>query len=505
MKPDKLVINKDYKIKDALLICQKDKNKKLLTINDQDKKIGILSLDIINAAISHKLDDYPVSIITHYFDNNSPEQAAPSKDFIINRINTLLPPEIIKAINCCAESATRNGKKVYLVGGLVRDLIRNKPSLDIDITLESDGIEFAKLLVKEHIEATIKEEHKEFGTAKVTFNFNDKTVEIDLASTRKEYYKHPGALPTIKEIACPLKEDLLRRDFTVNAMAISIHKDTFGQLIDVFGGINDLKNKTLKVMHSLSFIDDPTRIIRGIEFAVRFNYELSQGTSILAKSCIESGLFDNYCTDRLKIESKPPLNLNNIEVFKNIELFSFYRLFDKSIQWNNSDYLLFNNLLNNINMFNKYINKEQVWLIHFAAILNTLPVQNTENVLDKLYMTNNEKQIVIDGIKLSYKTNNKPLPQKASEIYQFYKGYSPESVIASTFKSNNKRIIENIQNYFENYSKVKIYSNGKTLIDMGLKPGPDFSKILTEIINLKLDGLIFTFKEEVEYIKNKYL
>ena len=144
--------------------------------------------------------------------------------------------------------------KAYLVGGIVRDLLLNKQNLDIDIVVEGDGINFSRRL-SEIINGKLWT-HKKFKTSVIVLENKN---HIDVATARVEYYEKPAALPDIEEAS--IRQDLYRRDFTINSMAISLNKSNFGELIDYFGGRRDLKRKRIKIMHKLSIVEDPTRTV----------------------------------------------------------------------------------------------------------------------------------------------------------------------------------------------------------------------------------------------------
>lgn len=180
--------------------------------------------------------------------------------------------DIIESLVCYAKSVK---VKIYFVGGIVRDMLLDAPiegNQDIDIVVEGDAIEFCKGLMNGRGdgcmgEAGISSIHSDFGTVKLCIYGK----EIDFASTREEIYPHSGCLPVVKNIGCPLKNDALRRDFTVNSIALDLET---GEIIDYAGGIKDLEARKLRVLYPGSFIDDPTRILRALDFSLRFNFEL---------------------------------------------------------------------------------------------------------------------------------------------------------------------------------------------------------------------------------------
>jgi len=173
---------------------------------------------------------------------------------------------------------------VYVVGGFVRDLLLYKKNDDIDIVIEGDGIKFAIEYAKQtdsnlHI-------YEKFGTAVITMPDNFK---IDVASARMEYYKSPAALPTVEMSS--IKLDLYRRDFTINTLAINLIPDEFGTLTDFFAGQRDLKDKIIRVIHNLSFVEDPTRIFRAIRFEQRFGFKIGKLTAGLIKNAVKMDFF----------------------------------------------------------------------------------------------------------------------------------------------------------------------------------------------------------------------
>jgi tRNA nucleotidyltransferase (CCA-adding enzyme) len=184
---------------------------------------------------------------------------------------------------------------VYLVGGAVRDILLGEPGFDVDIAVEGDAISFARALA-EPLGGRVTA-HEKFGTAAVLYGEHER---IDVVTTRTEFYDAPAALPSVERAA--IREDLFRRDFTLNAMAVSLKAADFGRLVDPFGGRRDLETRTLRVLHNLSFIDDPTRIFRAIRYESRYGLRLEEHSLRLARSCIELGLVGDLSTSRLRDE-----------------------------------------------------------------------------------------------------------------------------------------------------------------------------------------------------------
>ena len=247
-------------------------------------------------------------------------------------------------------------KNLYYVGGVVRDEFLGKESVDTDFCYEGNAIDFSKNL-------NVIKENPDFGTVRVLYEGS----EIDIASTRTETYPKKGHLPLVKNIGCSLKDDLKRRDFTINAMA---KRTTDGEIVDYFGGQNDIKNKTLRVLHDESFIDDPTRIIRGLKFSVRFGFELDNHTKKLQEDYLNNVNYDmSYF--RLKKELVETFNLNKQEAFDKFIEQKMYRLLG-----NNQPEII---KKIKIEKYLKDKSAENIWLIYMSFFnLENLPLTKAE-------------------------------------------------------------------------------------------------------------------------------
>lgn len=210
------------------------------------------------------------------------------------RVLRALPPERRRALEAAARVARRLGMPVYLIGGSIRDLLLGEPSPDLDLTVVGDGIAFARVLAQE-VEATVIEERR-FLTAKI--ETPDGT--IDVATARRETYPRPGALPQVEPGT--IADDLARRDFTVNAMALRLDGRGPQRLLDPFGGRDDLKRRCLRVLHDRSFHDDPTRILRAARYAARLGFRLEPKTRRLAQEAVRAECLDTVSRERLRRE-----------------------------------------------------------------------------------------------------------------------------------------------------------------------------------------------------------
>ena len=275
-------------------------------------------------------------------------------------------------------------ENLYYVGGVVRDELLNVPSFDTDFCYEGNAIKFA-----EKKELNIIKTNPDFGTVRVIYD----SKEMDIASTRTETYPRKGHLPHVENIGCKLKEDLVRRDFTVNAIA---KRTTDGEIIDFFNGIKDIQNKKLRVLHENSFIDDPTRIIRGLKFSVRFNFELSNITKELQNKYLDNINYD-MSYHRIRKELIETFNLNSAEAYDKFIKQGIYKLLGDSVEVPNIKGYIIQNTVNKITT-------EHKWLFYIA------PFINTGFSIDKIYPTKAEKRIIdwVERLNKQEPTHNTP-------------------------------------------------------------------------------------------------
>src|SRR4030043_511001 len=206
------------------------------------------------------------------------------------QLEKYLPPPILALAKIAGREASELGLGLNLVGGVVRDLFLGRANFDFDLVVEGDAIELARKLAKDsQAKLTV---HSRFGTAKITYP----GFSLDLATARNETYSQPGALPTVKPGS--LKDDLIRRDFSINAMALHLNPQRFGELIDLYKGKDDLEHRLIRILHPNSFIDDATRILRAIRYEQRLGFKLETETEKLLRRDVT--MLDTISGDRIR-------------------------------------------------------------------------------------------------------------------------------------------------------------------------------------------------------------
>lgn len=358
--------------------------------------------------------------------------------------------------------------KLYYVGGVVRDELLGIESLDVDMTYVGKAIEFVEGGGFNGGNFEILQVNEPFGTVRVLVDGQ----EVDIASTRSEIYEKKGHLPTVTKIGCSLKEDVLRRDFTVNALAKSI---ATGEIVDYVGGVEDLKNKKLRILHDKSFIDDPTRILRGLKFSVRFGFELEENTKNLQEKYLKN-INHDMCYKRVKKELIETFNLNSQAAFEKFINKKIYKLVcEKNVELPNE---------NIENLVKKYIissgkTSQNIWLVYIGVLGD----------LSKLPLTKNEQKILNDFSSI-------PKLKSDFEIYKTFEKMSVETILLYWILKDKKIA----QKYLDKLSKIKIEINGNDLVKMGLKPSKKFGEIFDYILEKKLKTPTLTKNDEIKLV-----
>lgn len=394
--------------------------------------------------------------------------------------------------------------KLFYIGGVVRDELLDKQSIDIDITYVGNAIEYCSKF------GEVIQINPDFGTVRVKIpssphreiaDFVPSTgsghnvpeelnnVIVDFASTRSETYPKKGHLPVVEKIGCSLKEDVLRRDFTINALAKSI---TTGEIVDYAGGLKDLKNKKLRVLHDNSFIDDPTRIIRGLKFAMRFNFELEEHTKKLQDEYLKNINYD-MSYKRIKKELIETFNapLSNItkeykkqrtfERFINEKIYKLVTTNDVEIPSINIEELIEKYCLDmDCHVANAPHNDEHIWLIYVGVLKD----------LSRLPLTKIEQKILDD------------VPQNILnsdfELYKTFENAKIETILLYAILKDQK----GAKHYLDNLRNIKISINGKDLQNLGISPSPQYQEIFDEVLKAKLQNPKMTKEDELKIAKS---
>ncbi|UCD55482.1 MAG: CBS domain-containing protein [Candidatus Omnitrophota bacterium] len=433
------------------------------------------------------------------------EKRAPLKRKLAHRLNIsakmeeILPKQILDILHTIGNSADQGHYRAFVVGGFVRDILLGVKNFDIDIVIEGDAISFGRKLAKILKGSLVV--YKKFGTSTIVMQ----KFKIDFATARKESYEKPAALPIVK--FGPLKDDLQRRDFTINAMAASLNKGSFGRLIDFFGGEKDLEHGVIKVLHDASFIDDPTRIFRAVRFEQRFGFRIDKYTQGLIKNAIQEGMFSK--TQHHRIRDELILMLREEDPIKAIlrmrELHEL-RFIHKKITIRKSTKYLFGRIKNCFEWYNKSSFRRRhidLWLMYLMALLENLDFNDTKAICEKFGFRRSNR-IRLLSCKKNAKRALKSLSVKSirpSRIYNILEPLSFEEILFMRARTKNKLVLSRIREFFAEYNRVRIKIGGEDLKKLKIKPGPLYKKLLMEVLHKKIDGEVKTKKEELDFVK----
>jgi tRNA nucleotidyltransferase (CCA-adding enzyme) len=425
------------------------------------------------------------------------------KKNIANVLAERLPRRITDILKDLGETADKIDVNAYLVGGLVRDVILKRKNLDVDIVIEGDGIQFAKSFA-EHASAKMRS-YPRFGTAVAIMPDGFK---LDIATARIEHYESPAAPPEV--MLSSLKRDLFRRDFTMNTLAVHLNKAHYGTLVDYFGGMRDIKERSIRVLHNLSFVEDPTRILRAIRFEQRFGFKIGKLTESLIQNAIDIHCFENlsgqrFFTElRLMLMEEDPVRI--IERMSGLQLLRYIspelKLTDelKEILTRIRDILVWFKLL--------YLGvSHEPWKVYFLGLISYLNETAVRNLVELMEIHDKE---VLDLISV-HKEARTALRQlsriKDQDNYSTYKllsPLSPEILLCSMAKARDEKVRKWISTFFTKLRGTEIHLKGRDLLAMGFKPGPFYREILDKVLAAKVQGEVLTREDEIKFVTSKF-
>lgn len=460
-----------------------------LTIEDLEKRL----LEILHIKLTTTIETVP------------PFQLYPHN--IKQLIKKNLPTPLQDILKLVGEVGDLLKINVYVVGGFVRDILLGKTTFDIDIVVEGDGIEFAKKL--SGVTSGYYKSHERFKTATVVF---PNKFKIDIASARKELYEHPAALPHVTTGG--IYNDILRRDFTINAMAIQLNASHYGDLIDFVKGEKDLKDRVIRVLHNRSFIDDPTRIFRAIRFTSRHDFELTPQTKELMTKSASYDLFSRLANQRVRDELILILNDDNpADALLQLQKLGILKYVHPLLQFGEEQLLLFKKIAHTLFYFEIIIGHKllQKWLIFLLALIDNLTKEEALNFMVHLKFTKTQLQTIMkDKQEAQFlmeflKTHKKPTP---SNLYHALIKIPLEVMIfimakADAFEKKDiaTQVKKQIVIFLTELAEVKVSIDGHDLKRLGFKPGPVYQEIFTNVLNAKLNGKLKTKEDELKYVK----
>jgi tRNA nucleotidyltransferase (CCA-adding enzyme) len=406
---------------------------------------------------------------------------------VTNIIEERLPAELLGFVQLAGKLAAKQEQSLYLVGGMVRDLFLGKPNIDLDLVIEGNATTLAKRLAE--IKPVKIITHPRFNTAQLKWN----NWGVDLATARSESYAEPGALPTVRPISIDL--DLFRRDFTINAMAICLHPTRYGELIDRYGGRSDLEHRLIRILHENSFIDDATRIWRGLRYEQRLNFKLEDGTLKLLRRDIS--MLDTISGDRIRYElecifreEQPENVLNRADA---LGVLSKLHPGLKGDGWLSDKFKIARQLASpGLPSFGLY----------FALLFYRLTSKESKQFAACLRLPKQVAQSVRDAIAVKAKLPELSDPELSpSSIYRLLHGYSMSAVTANLIASDSPTARRHLETFSHKLRYVKSVLNGNDLISLGVAPGSQIKEILHRLHGARLDRKVTSRQGEEELVK----
>jgi tRNA nucleotidyltransferase (CCA-adding enzyme) len=442
----------------------------------------------------------------------------PSRQNLADKLDKSLPAGRLVLLKAIAQIANEHENALYIVGGFVRDLLLDRPSEDFDLVVEGDAVMLARMLVQRYGGRLTS--HTRFGTAKWLLNPESKNLlskemnnlnkinisvdsslddgkfpdTVDLVTARTEFYTHPTALPTIERSS--IKLDLHRRDFTINTLALRLDGKHYGELYDHWGGLSDLRHGVLKVLHSLSFVDDPTRILRAVRFEQRFDFKIEKRTLELMGEA--ANLLERVSGDRIRHEldyifTEP----RQIQMLERLSELKLLKAIHKDLTWD--DWLeekisiLINNspdleweLMNHVST--------RIDLTYLFLLLRQSTISTT-SIISRLKLSATQAKLIHSAQSLlaDLPALSLQLPsQVVARLNQI-----PIKTIYALFiavESDGEKDI--LKEYVSKWRYIEAGISGHQLREKGIKPGPSYKNILESLKNAWLDGVVSSHEEE---------
>ncbi|MGE4553647.1 MAG: CBS domain-containing protein, partial [Desulfovibrionaceae bacterium] len=455
------------------------KRQRIVPVEEDGAIIGVITrTDLVNLLIEE-----PARI---------PESLMPerSRDRNIRSLmRNRLPRPMYDLLVSAGTLAQDEGAVAYAVGGFVRDILLGRKNLDLDLVIEGDGVAFARKLA-ERVGGRVKEHHK-FKTAVVIFPDDSR---VDVATARLEYYEHPAALPTVE--LSSIKMDLYRRDFTVNALAVNLNPGSFGQLADFFGAQADIRDRVIRVLHSLSFVEDPTRILRAVRFEQRFGFQIGGQTLKLIKNALQLNLMTRLSGSRLFhelnmiMEEEHPLDslrrLDELGVLPAIH--PLLRLDDKREAIIEE--------LDRVQGWYRLLFLDPApvrWKLYFLGLCMGVKREEIQTILTRLGLTQREERDFLalrDAIAEAL-SSLMGWDEKTSPLSRLYFTLDPlpvEGVLFLMAKSRKEQVRKHISQFLANVRFKRLDIGGRDLKKLGLPPGPLYARILRHVRTRFIDG-----------------
>jgi len=489
-------IQPDASLRDVQEIIIENKLR-ILPVLENEKVAGVITrTDLLNILVGGP-------VIPDFFYETRHVAQFNRKRNVSAMLKERLPRRIIRLLKDFGGMADMLGYDAYMVGGVVRDIFLKQDNLDIDIVVEGDGIRFAQEFAERH-EVKIRS-HRKFGTVVLIFPDGFK---VDIATARIEYYESPAAPPSVEMSS--LKMDLYRRDFTINTLAVKLNKRDFGTLVDHFSALKDIKEKVIRVLHNLSFVEDPTRVLRAIRFEQRFGFKIGKLTLSLMKNAVNIDCFKALSGRRFFLEIRLLLmEKEPIRAIERLAAFDLLKFMSPDIKFDNDLRTLMREIRGVLYWFdNLYLDEPyEPWMVYWHGLTSGLDLKSLKALM--LHMQAGEVEIrrivsqrsdvnrVLDKLYRSQGDNNYAL-------YTLLSQYDTDILLYMMAKAKNRPTRRLISKYFTRLKGAKTVLRGKDLKVMGFHPGPIYREILNNLLEARLNRTVSTREDEIHFVKDAF-
>ncbi len=474
-----------------------DHQQRFIPVVEKDALVGVITRTDLFSLFVHDPAYVPESVEGHH------DRSSERNRNISNLMTKTLSKEMILILRKTGEIAAGLNYVSFVVGGVVRDFLLHVPNFDLDIVVEGDGIIFAEELARE-LEGYVRS-HAKFNTAVVILPDGFK---IDVATARTEYYEHPAAMPVVKRSS--IKLDLYRRDFSINAMAVHLNPDKFGLLVDFFNSQNDLKDKKLRILHNLSFVDDPTRIFRAVKLEQRLDSYIGPFTERQIKNAVKMNLFDRNLGRRYFQELRLILSEENpLPAIERLARFDLLKFIHHSLRLDERLQKVLSEARRSIAWHRLLYLEESCrpWIVYLMTLFARIQTRGFYAFCRKFEVPHRYTQTLVKEKQEAHqvvRTLERRVRLRPSEIYNLLHGFSHEGLLYIMALCRNKSGKQAVSSYVTKYRHVRPHLKGEDLKGLGYKPGLLFKEILDHLLEAVLDDKVESREEELEFLETYY-
>ena len=419
-----------------------------------------------------------------------------------------LPDQVVGLLREIGQLGDERDCQVYVVGGAVRDLLLGHVTLDLDLAVEGDGITFARV-ISDRYRARLAV-FERFSTARLVFLDG---LKMDIATTRRESYAQAAVLPTVQPAS--IEEDLYRRDFTINAVAIQLNPVQFGRMLDAYGGERDLRARTIRILHAGSFQDDPTRIFRAIRFEQRFGFCLERTTLRLLTQAASTDLIQQLSGPRLQNEILLLLAEHDpVRAIARLAQLKLLRFLHRRLCYSKDVKRVVTAVHKALTWWvrrfqDSVIDRPIVYLMALSSEASPIVVAG---MIRRLVLSREQAKNVNAGgsrVDRALKKLTDKGPARPSQVYRLLEDLSEEALVLLLAKQLSRQHVGRLRllkrhlvAYIKNRT-TKTTLTGRDLQDLGLKSGPQYKIILGKLLDARLDGKITTEADERDFVQKR--